>query len=273
MPLNLRACKLICTDIDGTLLNAQRDIEAITAEAIHQLKQPVILASSRMPSAMRYLQEKIGQSNQALIAYNGALILDQKQQVIESLQINISLAQKIALSPASARLNMSIYSNDLWLAPAHDYWTKREENNTRVRAKIQDLKQNIAEIESHNHPIHKIMLMGEAADIDSILAEFGNNSEVHWYRSKPSYLEITPKGTNKSTALEKLLKHSYQEISLASVLAFGDNVNDLELIKNCGLGVAVGNATEELKSIADHVTLGNKEHGVARFILDNLGAG
>jgi hydroxymethylpyrimidine pyrophosphatase-like HAD family hydrolase len=54
-------------------------------------------------------------------------------------------------------------------------------------------------------------------------------------------------------------------------MAFGDNYNDLEMLAQCGLGVAVANAREEVKQKAKHVTLSNTEHGVAKFLRDNVG--
>ena len=112
------------------------------------------------------------------------------------------------------------------------------------------------------------MCMGSVEEIDSIVAhlsiDFGE--AVHLYRSKDTYLEITPKYIDKAKALKVLLDAEY-EFGLAEVIAFGDNHNDDELIKRVGWGVAVGNATDTLKSLANYVSgYTNKEDAVAKAL-------
>jgi len=90
--------------------------------------------------------------------------------------------------------------------------------------------------------------------------------EIVGYRSKPTYLEISHASISKKTAIEFLLKAKYPNLSVEDVLAFGDNYNDVEMLKSVGLGVAVQNAREEVLAVANQITAGNKEDGVAIFL-------
>ena len=80
--------KLICSDIDGTLLNKERELSERTITAIKSNSHfPFILISSRMPKAMVHLQEELSISHLPLIAYNGGLILD-NNKVLHSTEID-----------------------------------------------------------------------------------------------------------------------------------------------------------------------------------------
>lgn len=80
--------KLLCTDIDGTLLNKDRVLSPETINQITRIKDncAIVLASSRMPDAMRHLQKDLDITNSPLIAYNGGLVLD-KNTVLSSTEI------------------------------------------------------------------------------------------------------------------------------------------------------------------------------------------
>ena len=88
--------------------------------------------------------------------------------------------------------------------------------------------------------------------------------------SEETYLEILPEGSSKGTALAEMTRAL--GIPLEAVIAVGDNLNDLEMIRLAGLGVAMGNAPEELRAQAGYVTVTNDEEGLAevihRFILE-----
>jgi Cof subfamily protein (haloacid dehalogenase superfamily) len=260
--------KLICTDIDGTLLNADRYLSDATVSAFAKANIPLVLASSRMPSAMRYLQEGLERSGSPLIAYNGGLILGRSGTVIESNSFETTVLEALLPHHLENNYNLSIYSHDYWFTDAEDYWSLREINNTRVQPVYQPAKESLNFLNTKELGIHKLMCMGTVSEIDSIvehlLADYG--TAVHLYRSKDTYLEITPKYIDKAKALKVLLETDY-DFGLEGVIAFGDNHNDDELIKRVGWGVAVANATETLKSIANYVSPHtNKEDAVAHAL-------
>ena len=112
------------------------------------------------------------------------------------------------------------------------------------------------------------MCMGEPAELDMLVdfIEKNYHDQIIGYRSKPTYLEISPKCISKKTSLETLLDLQYPELGLHNVMAFGDNYNDVDMLSAVGVGVAVENAIAEAKEAADHKTACNIDDGVALFL-------
>lgn len=270
----MKPIKLICTDVDGTLLDINRGLSPYTLQvlkrAMHQHQIPLILASSRMPSAMTYFHEELG-INERLICYNGALVLDKKGQngaadVLFSLPIPSDITSKIIDFGEELALHTSVYKNDNWYAPQMDYWTEREINNTRVQAQIADYKAIKEQVCQKAQGAHKIMCMGSVEHIDQMMEFLYNNfsETVSAYRSKDTYLELANKSINKATAIQ-LIAIKY-DVLLDEIMAFGDNYNDMEMLESVGWGVAVGNGREEVKAIANEITCHHKEDGLAKSL-------
>ncbi|WP_159886344.1 Cof-type HAD-IIB family hydrolase [Paenibacillus puerhi] len=85
--------------------------------------------------------------------------------------------------------------------------------------------------------------------------------------SHPCNIELNPKGVSKASGLHRLCE--LYGIGMSQVIAMGDSQNDIAMIREAGLGVAMGNAQEEVKGLADMVTLSNEEHGVAKIIREH----
>ncbi|AKQ44633.1 haloacid dehalogenase [Rufibacter radiotolerans] len=269
--MNIRA---ICTDIDSTLLDSDRELSARTIAAVQRLPQdmPFILASSRMPSAMRHLQEELGILHHPLICFNGGYVLlfedgTKEPQVLDTVQIPAQLCAYIQELAQGTSVHVSLYQDDAWHAPQEDYWTQREIRNTKVTPTIGTTLEVVQEWQRQAIGAHKVMCMGPEEEIQGIYQNLTQtfDDQLHVYRSKNTYLEIAPKSISKASALEMLLKHQY-DFGLESVMAFGDNYNDIEMLQAVGLGIAVSNAREEVKAVAKEVTAPSTEDGVAMAI-------
>jgi len=259
--------KLICSDIDGTLLNKERALSDRTIKAIQKTKVPFVLISSRMPKAMTHLQKTIGNVGTPLIAYNGGLLLH-GDEILSSTEIDPEVSQGLAYFCNQNNVHMSLYHNDEWYVPSLDYWAEREANNTQVRPVVQALLTTLDIWEYSKKGAHKIMLMGDENRIDEaeeIIKEWFNEAVVG-YRSKPTYLEISHRDISKKTAIATLMAAKYPEQHFDNVLAFGDNYNDIEMLEAVGLGVAVKNAKPEVLAIANETTAANIDDGVAVFL-------
>ncbi|MBD8487964.1 HAD family phosphatase [Echinicola sp. CAU 1574] len=266
--------KAICTDIDGTLLNKNREISERTIKAIKQLPDdfPVILASSRMPSAMRHLQATMDRLKNPMICYNGGYVIHfngtkDDFELLDTVKIPLDICHHIADLSAGTDIHVSVYHEDEWYAPQEDFWTDREITSTKVKPLIRPWQEVHDDWNSRKAGAHKVMCMGPAEQIDHIfrVLELEKNEDLHLYRSKDTYIEIAPKAISKASALALLLNQKYS-IKMSEVMAFGDNYNDIEMLDAVGHGVAVANAREEVKSVANEITAKNTEDGVALMI-------
>ena len=260
--------KIAFTDIDGTLLDKDRGVSAVTKKAVAQLTQrnlPFILISSRMPRAMTHLQADLNISGAPLIAYNGGLVLDARGDVLSSQAIQLTTVNDIAEFATALNLVTMLYHHDEWYVTEREHYALREENNTRTAATVQDLSTTLADWKERQIGAHKVMAMGVPEGIDALVGQLTDayGSRLHLYRSKDDYLEIADAQISKLTGVQTLLEACYPDLTLADCVAFGDNYNDVEMLAGVGLGVAVANAREEVKAVADLHVAGNKEDGVA----------
>lgn len=267
--------KIIFSDIDGTLLNKDRELSELTKTVFQELQQkvPIVLISSRMPQAMRHLQEELHIAHQPLICYNGGLILIDGK-IKGTTEIPFSILEKLADFNKQVDCHLSLYNNEDWFVPKMDKWAQREESNTKVTPVVRPTRTVLEEWKLQEKGAHKVMCMGKEEKIDKIV-EFLSCSfkdELHLYRSKATYLEIANKKVSKLTAINILLKEHFQ-LTLEQCIAFGDNFNDYEMLKAAGLGIAVGNAKPEILKIAREITHHGKEDGVAKSLqqIFNLG--
>ncbi|MDN3686952.1 Cof-type HAD-IIB family hydrolase [Cyclobacterium jeungdonense] len=262
--------KAICTDIDGTLLDKNRELSRRTRQAFAALPEdfPVILASSRMPSAMIHLLTDLKRENNPLVCYNGGYVLPAslEKNALSSVWIEPEVCQKIIAQTANTSIHVSLYSEDDWFAPKMDPWTKKEEKATKVKASLLGNDQVIAAWKKSQSGAHKVMCMGTAREIQELYQHLQRelSAALHLYRSKDTYLEIAPKSISKATGLREIIAGF--GISMDEVMAFGDNYNDIDLLSSVGLGIAVGNARDEVKAVANEITAGNKADGVALSI-------
>jgi Cof subfamily protein (haloacid dehalogenase superfamily) len=224
-----------------------------------------------MPKAMRHLQKELNILHLPLIAYNGGLIID-NGEVIDTKEIEISIIEKLFSFISKTSLHLSLYHRDEWYVSSMDYWAKRECNNTKVTPLVQPIQNTLENWKSENKGAHKIMVMGDTDELDTVVSLITKvfDEEIIGYRSKDTYLEIAHKSISKKTAIETLLNSHYPKLVLNDVLAFGDNYNDIEMLKAVGIGVAVENSNESVLKIADVITDSNKNDGVAKYLLNHF---
>lgn len=259
--------QLLCTDIDGTLLNKEREVSTSTIAQFERVKKEChcVLASSRMPDAMRHLQRDLSIEGSPLIAYNGGLVLA-NDEVLTSMEIPLDVVAKISHLAEGTDIHVSIYHHDDWFVPMWDYWAEREANNTKITPTIRPLEETLKVFAETNRGAHKVMCMGPAEDIAQLYQalDAAHSNELHVYKSKDTYLEIANKKISKKSAIQTLLNEVYNQVAWEEVIAFGDNYNDIEMLTAAGMGVAVGNAKTAVLAVANHVTSSNKEDGVAQ---------
>ncbi len=263
--------KIIFSDIDGTLLSGSRTLTQNTIHEVKKLKDkmPFILVSSRMPQQIYHIQKDLGIVGLPLIAYNGGLVLN-GEKVLHSVTIPLQILEEVVTlneKEFASEIHISFYYNDEWYVPQYDQWAEREERNTLVSPIVRSNREVLKTWQEAGHGAHKLMLMGEETLIDRIFQLLNEKyaKVMQIYRGKETYIELSDISISKLTGVKVVLDEIYH-LPLSEAIAFGDNYNDLEMLKGIGCGVAVDNARDEVKAVAKHITLHHSKDGVAEFL-------
>lgn len=260
--------KLVALDMDGTLLNSDKIITDRNKKAILDAKQAgakVVLASGRPLEGMtRYLEELgLTTDNDYVICYNGSLV--KRVSTGETIRTQI-LSGKDAKKLAKVAEESGSYIHAF--SPSRGLITPQNNPYTEHEAVINGLE--IIEFDFKNltddEQIIKAMIVDESdalnRTIESLPSELYDEYTI--VRSADIFLEFLNKDSNKGVGVESVAE--LFNINQNEVICMGDAENDHHMIKYAGLGVAMGNATEDTKSIADHITHSNDDSGVAAVI-------
>jgi Cof subfamily protein (haloacid dehalogenase superfamily) len=268
--------RAVFTDVDGTLLNADRQLSERTIHAIRSIsdKIAVVLASSRMPSAMRHLQAEMGIEHHPIICYNGGYVLSSGNgnDVCSSHVIPLNICSSIVGRAGDGPIHISLYNADNWYARKHDKWTDREEAITKVNAQVRAFDDVLSAWKRDGLGAHKIMCMGEADDIAGFYQWLDQHygGKIHIYRSRPTYLELAPKEISKASAMTLIMRDIVKSNN-SEAMAFGDNYNDVEMLRDAAVGIAVDNAVADAKAVANETTASGQNDGVAMSIEKHFG--
>lgn len=253
--------KAIFFDIDGTLITTQKAISKTVISEIHRVqhdyKVPMYYISARMPKAINTVGDQL-KLNDLIIAYTGALILDNNKIIRES-HITPPISSKVIREAVEAGIEyIGIYSYDNWYVNGDNYWTQREIMGTKVQPEMVDLKSFSA------GNTHKVMLRDIPEKISVIDEALRRYPELNVFKTKDTTLEIFDNSCSKAVSVKFMSGHF--NIPLESMMAVGDSEGDKEMIRTVGYGIAMGNAEESIKEIAFDVTSSNDEDGVANAL-------
>ncbi|MGB8954875.1 MAG: Cof-type HAD-IIB family hydrolase [Tumebacillaceae bacterium] len=273
--------KMLVSDIDGTLLNSRGILTPAVIEAIREAHDQgiiVTLATGRHLRGVKQIVQQIGVSVPVILG-NGAVIVDPHKG--ETL-----LHRPLAPETTAAILDViakhglwsslffhreegvdTLYDRDPGFAEAYLFIHKDQPD---VAQQVEDLKSFAAQ-----DPI-KVLLLNTPDRVHPLAEDLRNLQVEHPFslvvtdHDFPDYtfLECFAPQSSKATGIEHLTKRF--GLRPEQVVAVGDNVNDVEMVDYVGLGVAMGNATAELKRRADFVTKTNDEDGVAYLIREKI---
>lgn len=254
--------KYIFSDIDGTFLNSDHEILSSTKNAVKQLTKNglyFILVSARMPSAMYNLTQDWLPA-MPIIAYGGSLIMNEEKQIIYDQKINKDTSQQIIKDMKAKYTDwvINFYHNDNWYVEDDTLAEVRnEESIVNVKAQKRDfddlLKENILP--------NKLLCINKSGISEQEQFSLQQKyPDLKIIRSSNILLEIMDKDISKAKAVDGLL--AYYRGQIKNAMAFGDNYNDLDMLQSVGLGIVMGNAPQEIKSMVKKVTLSNDEDGI-----------
>lgn len=261
---------VLVLDIDGTLLNSQREISESTKNAIVEAQKrgkTIAVASGRSISGMRrtaanILLEEFGGY---IIAYNGTTVLNCKTgECIYNQTISNDLIAPVFEAAKEAKVGILVYNDskkELVLGTSLDQYSEADARECEVT--VREADNFVKEID---FPINKFLLTGEPEYMKEVektmQSKFGSRLNV--FRSDPHFVELLPKFVDKGIAVDKLIKHL--DVKKDKVICVGDSYNDLPMLRQAGLGVAMGNAQAEVKEAADFITGSNDEDGILKVI-------
>lgn len=276
--------KAIVLDIDGTLLNDEKKLTEKTKEALINAQQQgikVVLASGRpTPGMLKYVEElQMDRYNGLLVSYNGAHVYDvtaEKELFSQPLSVNTSQhilehLKQFDVLPMIAKDEYmyvnNVFNGMLDLGEPMGIFNIIEYESRGGNFQLCEKEDLAAFVD---FPLHKILVAAQPEYLNEnwkkIIAPF--EAKVSGVFSAPMYFEFTDKGIDKANALDKTL--TPLGIERENIISFGDGHNDLSLIEYAGMGVAMGNAVDELKNSADKITLTNNEDGIVKALAELL---
>lgn len=277
---------LLATDLDGTLLNDQKEIDVETIEALHEYRKRggrVVICSGRSPLSTQWIARTIGLKGEPIIAYNGAIVIDEKGEIREQSVFQYKSLMSFWELCESEGIYAHFYEGDTLLVPQMNKWNENWiENNIptlensggellhcqsfRDKCRVKVVEDFYQYLKEQEPSITKIAVFDDGnklADFTKRLKEQVVDMEISSSFNFVN-LEITPCGVTKASALVKLTEQL--DIPLSQTAAIGDNFNDALMLAVAGLGIAMGNAPEKVRKLADQVTENNNEAGVAKAI-------
>ena len=257
--------KLIVSDLDGTLLNNNHEISKTNQEWVQKFRSAgglFTFATGRMENSALPYAELLG-VDIPIISYNGARIYCPTTRKI-LYDKNLIVPSEIwdIINSTNEEKGVFLYSEGKPFVLERNQIVKEFENKEKVQC-ILHKGDSLTD-----KPLTKILIiMNDTSELYRLsegIENNGFNCEIVF--SEINYLEILPAGVSKGKGLTKLINFLEIETPIHTI-AIGDNLNDISLLKAADQGIAVGNARDELKAIADIVlTQSNEENAVATVI-------
>ena len=273
--------KVIIMDIDGTLIDDTKKISLKTKEVLLDLQTKgakLVLASGRPDRGLfDFVKElEMDKNNGLIICFNGSKVIDcTSKEVLFNQTIPIDIAKSVLRHMKNFDVRPMIYKDDyIYLNDVYD-------NMLTVKGKLINIVKFESDIGNYklceiddlekfaDYPMNKILTAAEPEYLQKYFKMMKEpfENELNCVFTAPMYFEFTAKNIDKANAINSvIIPMGYKK---EDIIAFGDAENDKTMIKFAGIGVAMGNATDDIKAIADYITLSNTEDGIA-YALNNL---
>ncbi|MDH6364981.1 Cof subfamily protein (haloacid dehalogenase superfamily) [Enterococcus sp. PF1-24] len=245
--------KMIVFDIDGTLLDSNKKVLPSTIAALKSLKKAghhLFLATGRSLLYTQSIIKHLGFENYILC--NGAIGFYQHQQII-SKPLDATEIQKFYQKSLELQLDMAIITlNDLTRLTSFDF-TKMQAGMELVGAPVPPLYSN----QLNQEEVYQGLAFFEPQFDREFENEFKKFNFIRWHENS---VDVVADKLSKATTILEIA--SQLAVSREDIIAFGDGLNDKEMLMHSGIGVAMGNADAEIQKIADLVTSNNDQDGI-----------
>lgn len=263
--------KIIAVDIDGTLVDSQKNITPKTYDALinaMKLGKKLVIATGRpLLGVHRYIEElELAKYGGYVMPFNGGKIINaaHPETPVYNVPFPNEYIAEICKVLKGRNVTINSYEGDYIIG------SNKITEYTDVEPKIVKMEfKFIEDFPSYvTFPINKCLLAGdprEILELEDIFKEMFKG-RLNIFKSEPYFLEMVPLGIDKAKSLDKLLE--MLSIKTEECIACGDGFNDVTMIEYAGLGVAMANATEPVKKAANLIAPSNDEDGIA-YVVEN----
>jgi len=260
--------RFLALDLDDTILRSDLSLSNRTRKTLKRLDAEgkiTILASGRIPESMERYVRLLGMDSRLgyLISNNGSLIRESHtNKVLFEALLDRQTILTICDLADSENFPLQMYADRITYISKQNEYSSRDAEYTGLR---QVLVENFRAMAGNGS--YEITIPGDSKQLSSIESLIKNElrEKVETYISRRNFLQITPANVNKGTSLAALA--SIVGFTASEVIALGDSMNDEDMIRWSGVGVAMASGSEGLKKAANFVTkFGNDEDGAAEFL-------
>ena len=255
--------KMVVTDIDGTIYSPETGISKNVKDCILNLCNngiQVVIATGRTYASAKTVADSIG-IKCPLICYQGGLVNSYEGEILDVKYLDENIARKIVKEMKERNIHLNVYVEDKLYV---------EDDNQYIKDYIGDKGIDYFKIDSFDEldfsKLNKLLAINYDPNfIEQLISELQKKyPEIYVVKSYKYFCEIANKKATKGNAIKFLAnKFGFTE---KEVLAIGDQNNDIEMVKTAGIGVAMGNGTQEIKEIANFVTDSIQNDGFVKAI-------
>ncbi|SIT68234.1 Cof-type HAD-IIB family hydrolase [Edaphobacillus lindanitolerans] len=252
--------KILFFDIDGTLYDHEKRLPASAKKAILAARENghlIAIATGRAPFMVQPVLEALGIDT--YVCFNGQYVVHRGERVHSGVHSPELLSRVKEM--ADRKGHPLVYMDEKEMVASG-------EGHPHVRESLDTLKLRYPRVDEDfykNHPVNQVLLFCGEEEEEDYREALPGMEFVRWQRM---CCDILPSGGSKAAGMEFILER--EGLTMEDAVAFGDGLNDREMLKAAGIGVAMGNGHEEVKKLADYVAGDVSEDGIAR-ILDELG--
>jgi Cof subfamily protein (haloacid dehalogenase superfamily) len=259
MPEKIR---LVISDIDGTLITSNHEVTEVTKRTAARLYEAGIaltLSSSRPPRSITPLAEEL-RLRAPFASFNGALITTRDGEIRLRSAIPPEIVAPIKAIADRAGLGLWLYDEQGWWAERSDAFVEREAHTSGFEPDFQGYGERLKESVVKLTVVGKPELVSQAEKL--LFAEL--REKVSASRSKPRFLDVTAYGYHKGSVVEHLSQ--VFRVSKDEIAVIGDGPNDIEMFKQAGTSIAMGQGVDEVIHAATFITGSNDDEGWSRGI-------
>lgn len=264
------AIRLLVSDVDGTLVDPQKQLTDGVIAAVGRLRAAGVgftIISARPRSGLMPIAEALS-LDEPIGAFNGGIVFRRSGEVTAHHRVAADVARGIWDMIGDAPVDRWVFADDRWYASTDQGVHVEHERRASAQEPVvtQDFDALLSRADkitfvSDDQPLLRALT-------ERVVPEYGARATV--VQSQTYYLDITAPEANKGAGITQLAEAF--GITLTETAAIGDQANDLAMLEKAGLAIVMGNAPDAVKAKADQVSLGNDQDGVAyaidHFILE-----